>query len=120
MQVMPKTGEETAKKINLVSYDLENVNDNVNLGTHYLDLTHKEYKNNSMLAVASYNAGPNAVSRWLKQFGFDDVDAFVDKIPYPETRGYVESVFENYWNYLQIYNPEVSQLMEKHYAKYKN
>ena len=118
MQVMPKTGEETAKKINLVSYDLENVNDNVNLGTHYLDLTHKEYKNNSMLAVASYNAGPNAVSRWLKQFGFDDVDAFVDKIPYPETRGYVESVFENYWNYLQIYNPEVSQLMEKHYAKY--
>ena len=81
---------------------------------------HKEYKNNSMLAVASYNAGPNAVSRWLKQFGFDDVDAFVDKIPYPETRGYVESVFENYWNYLQIYNPEVSQLMEKHYAKYKN
>ncbi len=120
MQVMPKTGEETAKKINLVSYDLENVNDNVNLGTHYLDLTHKEYKNNSMLAVASYNAGPNAVSRWLKQFGFDDADAFVDKIPYPETRGYVESVFENYWNYLQIYNPEVSQLMEKHYAKYKN
>ena len=120
MQVMPKTGEETAKKINLVSYDLENVNDNVNLGTHYLDFTHKEYKNNSMLAVASYNAGPNAVSRWLKQFGFDDVDAFVDKIPYPETRGYVESVFENYWNYLQIYNPEVSQLMEKHYAKYKN
>lgn len=120
MQVMPKTGEETAKKINLVSYDLENVNDNVNLGTHYLDLTHKEYKNNSMLAVASYNAGPNAVSLWLKQFGFDDVDAFVDKIPYPETRGYVESVFENYWNYLQIYNPEVSQLMEKHYAKYKN
>lgn len=120
MQVMPKTGEETAKKINLVSYDLENVNDNVNLGTHYLDLTHKEYKNNSMLAVASYNAGPNAVSHWLKQFGFDDVDAFVDKIPYPETRGYVESVFENYWNYLQIYNPEVSQLMEKHYAKYKN
>ena len=113
MQVMPKTGEETAKKINLVSYDLENVNDNVNLGTHYLDLTHKEYKNNSMLAVASYNAGPNAVSRWLKQFGFDDVDAFVDKIPYPETRGYVESVFENYWNYLQIYNPEVSQLMER-------
>ena len=120
MQVMPKTGEETAKRINLVSYDLENVNDNVNLGTHYLDLTHKEYKNNSMLAVASYNAGPNAVSRWLKEFGFDDVDAFVDKIPYPETRGYVESVFENYWNYLQIYNPEVSQLMEKHYAKYKN
>ncbi|MGB3508191.1 MAG: transglycosylase SLT domain-containing protein, partial [Microcoleaceae cyanobacterium] len=118
MQVMPETGAEAAKKINLVSYDLENVNDNVNLGTYYLDFTHKEYKNNSMLAVASYNAGPNAVSGWLKRFGFNDPDAFVEKIPYPETRGYVESVFENYWNYLQIYNPEVARLMEQHYAKY--
>ncbi|MGD1807438.1 transglycosylase SLT domain-containing protein [Dapis sp. BLCC M126] len=119
MQIMPETGKEAAKKINLVSYDLENVNDNVNLGTFYLDFTHKEYQNNSMLAVASYNAGPNAVSSWLKRFGFDDADAFVEKIPYPETRGYVEAVFENYWNYLQIYNPEVSRLMERHYAKYK-
>ncbi|NEP81653.1 MAG: transglycosylase SLT domain-containing protein [Okeania sp. SIO3B3] len=119
MQVMPETGKEAAKKINLTNYDLENVNDNVNLGTYYLDFTHKEYKNNSMLAVASYNAGPNAVSSWLRRFGFDDADAFVEKIPYPETRGYVESVFENYWNYLQIYNPEVAQLMERHYAKYK-
>ncbi|MDE5073905.1 MAG: transglycosylase SLT domain-containing protein [Trichodesmium sp. St16_bin4-tuft] len=118
MQIMPQTGKEAAKKINLVSYDLENVNDNVNLGTYYLDFTHKKYKNNSMLAIASYNAGPNAINSWLKRFGFDDADAFVEKIPYPETRGYVESVFENYWNYLQIYNPEVSQLMEKHYAKY--
>ncbi|NEQ39896.1 MAG: transglycosylase SLT domain-containing protein [Okeania sp. SIO3I5] len=119
MQIMPETGKEAAQKINLVSYDLENVNDNVNLGTFYLDFTHREYQNNSMLAVASYNAGPNAVSSWLKRFGFDDADAFVEKIPYPETRGYVESVFENYWNYLQIYNPEVSRLMERHYAKYK-
>ncbi len=118
MQIMPETGAEAAKKINLVSYDLENVNDNVNLGTYYFDFTHQEYKNNSMLAVASYNAGPNAVSSWLERFGFNDADAFVEKIPYPETRGYVESVFENYWNYLQIYNPEVSQLMERHYAKY--
>ncbi|NEP08600.1 MAG: lytic transglycosylase domain-containing protein, partial [Okeania sp. SIO4D6] len=119
MQVMPETGKEAAKNINLVSYDLENVNDNVNLGTYYLDFTHQEYKDNSMLAVASYNAGPNAVSSWLKRFGFNDADAFVEKIPYPETRGYVESVFENYWNYLQIYNPEVAQLMERHYAKHK-
>ncbi|NES73000.1 MAG: lytic transglycosylase domain-containing protein, partial [Okeania sp. SIO2D1] len=43
----------------------------------------------------------------------------VEKIPYPETRGYVESVFENYWNYLQIYNPEVAQLMERHYVKHR-
>lgn len=119
MQVMPETAKESAKKINLVGYDLEKVNDNVNIGTYYLDFTHQEYDDNSMLAVASYNAGPNAVSNWLKRFGFKDADTFVEQIPYPETRGYVESVFENYWNYLQIYNPEISRLMAEHYAKHQ-
>jgi len=96
---------------------LENVNDNVNLGTWYLGHTHDEYNNNSMLAVASYNAGPGAVGGWLTRFGFKDPDAFVEKIPYPETQDYVKSVFENYWNYLRIYNPEISQKMAEKAVK---
>jgi soluble lytic murein transglycosylase len=115
MQVMPETGAWVAQKINLKKYSLEDVNDNVKLGTWYLDHTHDEYQNNSLLAVASYNAGPNAVSDWLKRFSFNDPDDFVNKIPFPETNGYVKSVFENYWNYLRIYNPEVNQLMAEHY-----
>jgi soluble lytic murein transglycosylase len=117
MQVMPDTGDWIAKKIQLKNYSLENIDDNIKLGTWYLDHTHDEYKNNSMLAVASYNAGPGAVGDWLQKFGFNDPDAFVDQIPYDETRGYVKSVFENYWNYLRIYNPEISQLMAQHSAK---
>ncbi|MEG4249999.1 transglycosylase SLT domain-containing protein [Microcoleus sp. Pol10D4] len=116
MQVMPETAAWVAQQISLKKYSLENVDDNVKLGTWYLDHTHDEYKNNSMLAVASYNAGPNAVSDWLKRFSFSDPDAFAEKIPFPETKGYVKSVFENYWNYLRIYNPEVNQLMSEHYA----
>ena len=116
MQVMPETGAWVAEKIGFKKYSLENVDDNVKLGTWYLDHTHDEYKNNSMLAVASYNAGPNAVADWLKRFDFSDPDAFAEKIPFPETKGYVKSVFENYWNYLRIYNPEVNQLMTEHYA----
>ncbi|MEG4089001.1 transglycosylase SLT domain-containing protein [Microcoleus sp. Pol12B4] len=116
MQVMPETAAWVAGQISLKKYSLENVDDNVKLGTWYLDHTHDEYKNNSMLAVASYNAGPNAVSDWLKRFNFSDADAFAEKIPFPETKGYVKSVFENYWNYLRIYNPEVNQLMSEHYA----
>lgn len=115
MQVMPETGAWVAEKINLKKYSLEDVNDNVKLGTWYLDHTHDEYKNNSMLAVASYNAGPNAVADWLKRFSMNDPDDFANKIPFPETNGYVKSVFENYWNYLRIYNPEVNQLMTEHY-----
>ncbi|MEA5541738.1 transglycosylase SLT domain-containing protein [Limnoraphis robusta Tam1] len=119
MQVMPETGEEVAKQIQLTNYSLENIEDNVNLGTYYLDFTHREYNNNSLLAVASYNAGPNAVSGWLERFGFQDADAFAEKIPYPETYGYVKSVFGNYWNYLRIYNPDIAAMMEKHAADYK-
>ena len=113
MQVMPATGQSAAKSIGLSDYSLTLPEDNVNIGTYYLDFTHKKYNNNSMLAVASYNAGPNAVAKWVSRYGLQDADEFVEKIPYAETKGYVESVFENYWNYMLIYNPEVSKLFEQ-------
>lgn len=119
MQVMPETGAEAARNIQLTNYSLENVDDNVNLGTYYLDFTHREYNNNSLLAVASYNAGPGAIADWLRRFGFDDPDKFVTQIPYPETQGYVKSVFENYWNYLRIYNPDIAEKMAEHARSYK-
>ncbi len=79
MQVMPETAAWVAAQISLKKYSLENVDDNVKLGTWYLDHTHDEYKNNSMLAVASYNAGPTAVSDWLKRFNFSDPGCFCGK-----------------------------------------
>lgn len=113
MQVIPPTAKTSAKNIGLSSYSLTNPEDNVNIGTYYLDFTHKKYDNNSMLAVASYNAGPNAVAKWVSRYGLQDADEFVEKIPYRETKGYVESVFENYWNYMLVYNPEVGKLFKQ-------
>lgn len=109
MQVMPDTADWVASQIDLKQYNLEDPTDNINLGTWYLDFTHREYDNNSMLAVASYNAGPGSVADWLGRFSLNDVDRFVEQIPFPETEGYVKSVFGNYWNYLRLYNPEISQ-----------
>ncbi|MDJ0509103.1 MAG: transglycosylase SLT domain-containing protein [Crocosphaera sp.] len=114
MQVMPATGEWVANKINLQDYSLTNPNDNVNLGTWYLNYTHDTYSNNSLLAIASYNAGPGNVSKWVRRYRVSDPDVFVEKIPFRETKGYVESVFGNYWNYLRIYNPEISQLLKQY------
>jgi soluble lytic murein transglycosylase len=111
MQVMPGTGTWIAQKIDLKQYNLENPDDNVKLGTWFLDYTHQEYNNNSLLAVASYNAGPGNVANWIAKYGFNDPDAFIEVIPFPETKGYVESVFANYWNYLRLYNPSISQLL---------
>ena len=114
MQVMPDTGSWIAEKIQLKKYNLENPDDNVKLGTWFLDYTHQEYNNNSMLAVASYNAGPGNVSDWLAKYGLGDPDAFIEVIPFAETKGYVEAVFSNYWNYLRLYNPDISQMLGKY------
>ena len=114
MQVMPETGAEVAKTFGVKQYKLDNPDDNIQLGTGYLDFTHRQYKNNSLLAVASYNAGPSNVADWIAKYGFSDPDTFVEKIPFEETQTYVKSVFGNYWNYLRLYNPELSQRLAQH------
>jgi soluble lytic murein transglycosylase len=109
MQVMPETAAFIAQQLQVKGYNLENPEDNIKLGTWYLDHTHDEYSDNSMLAVASYNAGPGAVAQWLTKSKTQDADTFVENIPYDETRDYVKSVFANYWNYLRLYNPEIAR-----------
>ena len=58
------------------------------------------YDNNRVYAFAAYNAGPTRVNRWRE--GSDstlDVFAFIEAIPFNETRGYVQNVlmFEVYY-----------------------
>ncbi|MBD2343035.1 lytic transglycosylase domain-containing protein [Anabaena subtropica] len=119
MQVMPDTAKWIASKIplDIKTIDLVNPNDNVMLGTWYLDHTHEQYGNNSMLAIASYNAGPGNVARWLRTLPKEDPDDFVEAIPFNETRDYVRQVFGNYWNYLRLYNPEISNIVAKYSAQ---
>jgi soluble lytic murein transglycosylase len=113
MQVMPDTGKYVANKINLKTYSLTNPEDSINIGTFYLNYTHEKYNDNTLFAVASYNAGPGNVSSWRQRFSFSDPDEFIEDIPFAETKGYVEAVLGNYWNYLRLYSPDVASLMQK-------
>ena len=113
MQVMPDIAKVVANKINLKQYSLENPNDNVNFGTWLLDENHQIYKNSSLLAVASYNAGSGNVTQWMKEKNFADPDEFVENIPFIETRDYVKQVFGNYWNYLRLYDPKVNEMVNR-------
>ncbi|MFS8901960.1 transglycosylase SLT domain-containing protein [Synechococcus sp. H60.2] len=113
MQVMPATGRWIAQKVSLAQYSLTNPADNLRLGCWYFDYTHRTYQDNTLLALASYNGGPGNVARWLGRFGFEDPDEFVERIPFAETRGYVKSVFGNYWNYWQLYTPEGRTLVSQ-------
>ncbi|MCX7592819.1 MAG: transglycosylase SLT domain-containing protein [Fischerella sp.] len=120
MQLLPDTAKWIASQINQDSkkIDLENPNENIMFGTWYLDHTHQQYGNNSLLAIASYNAGPGNVSKWLQTLPKQDPDEFVESIPFEETKNYVRQVFGNYWNYLRLYNPEISRIVGQYSAKH--
>lgn len=114
MQLIPETATLVAEQINLKQYALDNPNDNVKMGTWLLESSHQHYKDNSLLAVASYNASPSKVAKWVQERGLTDLDEFVEAIPYEETQDYVKQVFGNYWNYLRLYNPGVGQQIARY------
>jgi soluble lytic murein transglycosylase len=109
MQLIPTTAAQEARSLNLSAYNLQKPADNILLGTTYLAKMHQLHDNNSMLAVASYNAGPGNVGKWLREKRDLDLDVFVEEIPFSETQWYVKNVFGNYWNYLRLYNPQISE-----------
>jgi soluble lytic murein transglycosylase len=51
-----------------------------------------EYKNNPVLVSGSYNAGPNAVRRWLDTRPLGEAAIWVETLPYFETRDYIPRV----------------------------
>ncbi len=112
MQIVPPTADWIAKQIQLPNYSLTNPEDNIRIGTWYLKHNHDRYQDNSLLAVASYNAGTSNVNDWLTKYELNNRDRFVEQIPFPETKDYVEGVFGNYWNYLRLYNPEIRQKVD--------
>ncbi|WP_273827567.1 murein transglycosylase [Providencia rettgeri] len=96
MQLMPATAKHTAQKqgIDYVNTSqLTNPTMNIELGTAYLEDVYQQFGNNRILASAAYNAGPSRVTRWLGNSGGRiDAVAFVESIPFSETRGYVKNV----------------------------
>lgn len=109
MQLLKGTAYGVAKHNGITLASTEQIFEpetNIKLGCAYLGYVLRGKEGNAMLAVASYNGGPNAVKRWMikhKASGINDMDYFVENIPFRETRGYVRKVFSNYWNYETLY-----------------
>ncbi len=94
MQVMPATGRETAKKINFRTFYnryLLEPDKNITIASAYLKQVYERF-NNVILATAAYNAGPNAVARWIPDTECMEPDIWVEQIPYTETRKYVARI----------------------------
>jgi len=58
---------------------------------------------NHTLAVAAYNAGEEPVQGWMTRTPLDDIDLFIESIPFAETRLYVKTVNRNRNEYRRIY-----------------
>ena len=107
MQVTPAAGRDTCKRFGC-SYDVKRLkNDshyNLQIGAAELGGVMQDYRGNYILAFAAYNAGRGRVQEWIAAFGdprdpkVDAVD-WVERIPFQETRNYVQRVMEN----MQVY-----------------
>lgn len=103
MQVTPVAGRDTAKRFG-VSYDWKRlVSDpvyNTQMGAAEVAALLKDYSGSFILTFAGYNAGRGRVQQWVAQHGdprdpkIDAVD-WVERIPFAETRNYVQRVMEN-------------------------
>lgn len=107
MQVTVPAGKYVAKKLGFAFDQRRLVNDpayNVRLGAAELGDLIESYRGSYILSFAAYNAGRTSVRRWIEAYGdprdpgVDAVD-WVEKIPFSETRNYVQRVMEN----LQVY-----------------
>lgn len=77
---------------------------NARLGVRYLGDLVDRFGGSYVLAIAAYNAGPARVRAWSSTFGDPrrgalDVLDWIEMIPLPETRNYVQRVLEN----LEVY-----------------
>lgn len=110
MQIMPNE----ASRIASVDGQIESIsrsqlfepNVNVEVGAAEIRQKLQAMNDRLLLAIASYNAGEDAVGRWIAKTPLDDIDRFIESIPYAETRLYVKNVVRNQREYVRIYENE--------------
>ena len=113
MQFIPATAASQARKMGLAheaSWLTSRPSHNVTLGSaHLYDLVSNFY-GSYIMAAAAYNAGPGRPRQWVQTYGdmretdLDTAIDWVEKIPFSETRNYVQRVMEN----IQVYRARLA------------
>jgi soluble lytic murein transglycosylase len=101
MQLMPATAEKLAVELG-EPFDagaLDHPAPSLRLSARYLKKLLDAFGGSVPLTAAAYNAGPQAVRRWLAGAKGLPLDLFVARIPYGETLEYVERVVGNFARY---------------------
>ena len=123
MQIMPPTGRELARSVGLADFDpavLWVPDVNLALGMRHFAAALRKYPEIER-ALAAYNAGGTPVDRWSASLldgharsgdavraPIEDIEAFVERIPYLETRDYVRIIVRNVAMYRILYGASSS------------
>jgi soluble lytic murein transglycosylase len=107
MQMIASTAKRTAEHVG-VDFDAARLSSdaafNAKLGAAFLGQLFAEQGGSPILTFAAYNAGGRHVKEWIEAHGdprtpgVDPID-WVERIPYEETRNYVQRVMENWTMY---------------------
>ncbi len=91
MQIIPSTARTIARDLGVSDYTYADPTISIKFGTHYFKEMLNEF-NSVPLSLAAYNAGPVRVRRWIKYDPNSELEAFIELIPYDETRNYVKLI----------------------------
>lgn len=107
MQIMPDTAVWIMEKASMKEITLDEVKHevdaNIQIGAWYISYLLTKFDNNLFAVLAAYNAGPGVVNKWLQNRTWDGTFDQVKKIPYPETKNYVQRVVYYYNKYKELY-----------------
>lgn len=118
MQLMPKTASYVAKDRSLQRGSgrdrLYDPAVNLAIGQEYVNHLISTTAGGDLFDMAlAYNGGPGNLRRWKREVGVEDPLLFIESIPNPESRDFVERVLTNFWVYRQRLgrNPESRDLV---------
>ena len=95
MQILPSTVSNTRRGKNLAARRLLEPEYNIKFGTQYLRGRLSVLDEVPEQAVAAYHAGEARVKQWRSQSNFQEPAEFLESIPIPSTRVYVEAVLRD-------------------------
>ena len=106
MQILPQTAEFLARRSGATTFrlsDLATPQVNIAYGSYYLRFLLDHYGGNKVLALAAYNGGEANVDRWVADARRSGRKLTIARIPFPETRAYVERVLRAQRDYRHTY-----------------
>ena len=116
MQILPTTAKTIAKQAKIPYSDAQalfNPQENLHIGVAYLNTLYHQFGGHPVLVMAAYNAGPKQVRHWVTRHHPQEIDLWIESLPWQETRNYLKNVMSFYavYQYRLHQNPNLSPFL---------